>query len=89
MKFRLGFGYLSIELSLANAALARPMLNCTSCSVESYLKSSTMLMGWPLITSGMVVEKLADLLNRISSVFWALISRPTLPASIYIILGLH
>ena len=38
-------------------------------------------MGWSLITRWSTVERLAGLLSRMCSVFWTLISRPTLPAS--------
>ena len=74
LRFSFGFGDLSIDLNLANAALVRLMQTCTSCSVEPrkdprYLKSSTMLMGWSLITRWSTVKWLTGLLSRICSVF--------------------
>ena len=86
LRFSLGFGDLSIDLSLAIAAHARQML---SCSVEPtkdprYLKSSSLLMVWSLIRWP-TVERLAGLLSLNCSVFLTLISRLTLPASEYLI----
>ena len=93
LKLSLTFRDLSIDLSLANASHASSIRIFKSRSFDLmcdpiYLKSSTMLIGWPFMARWSVGNKLDDWFSRICTVFWTLISRPTFLASCYNALGM-